>query len=240
MSAANSRWVYAAPPDRAPRTRPLPRPSNVRTRCRRASVGTCGFQKSAGRIDHVGNSAIVASPVAVHLPAQAHAVALGVAGGVRLPGFHRRSSTLTNDHADATKAGADRQGVAVEPEQQQRLAPDEGVADERGDLGRRERTEPAEALGRLGGHLGEQLVPPGEQARARRRRSRGSTTRRRSSPAARERTRTRCRPRGSRTPARSGATAARPARTSRPVGPGGDGSPTRAAASTMPPLEPKW
>ena len=41
---------------------PLPRPSNVTTRKRRARYGICSFQKREWMIDHVGISSTVVSP----------------------------------------------------------------------------------------------------------------------------------------------------------------------------------
>ena len=99
---------------------------------------------------------------------------------------------------------------------------------------------PPNALGRLRGDLGEQLVPAGRMLAGRGRDLRRWTSRPRSSPAGRGRSPTRGRPPGSRTPARSDARAGRPgayiavwrARRRR--------FSASSRASTMPPFDPKW
>ena len=60
-SSANSRSSYAS--DTVGRSeRPLPRPSNVTTRCSRARNGICPFHCREWMIDHVGSSRKVGSP----------------------------------------------------------------------------------------------------------------------------------------------------------------------------------
>ena len=80
-------------------------------------------------IDHVGSSSDRRLAVAEHLPVQLDAVALDVAGGVgfvALASVALASSAVrflggADQLADAAQARPDRQLVAVEPEQQQRL-----------------------------------------------------------------------------------------------------------------------
>ena len=110
---------------------------------------------------------------------------------------------------------ADRHGIVclVESEQDHRLDAEERGADERGDLGRGEGPEVAEAGSDLRRRLGEEVEPAGEVVAHGARRSARRTTRRRSSPAAPVRTRTAGRPRGSRRPAPTAATAASRRRT---------------------------
>jgi hypothetical protein len=61
-SAVNSAGRYASAP--AGRSeRPLPRPSKVTTRCRRARSGTWSFQCLEWMIDQVGSSMTVGSPL---------------------------------------------------------------------------------------------------------------------------------------------------------------------------------
>ena len=103
-------------------------------------------------------------------------------------------------------------------------APMNAAADQGRDLRRGERTEAAEPLGGLGRHVGEQVVPAAQHASGSRPRGRAATSRRRSSPAGPGRSPTRGRPPGSRTPARSAATAGCRPRTSGSGGRGGGGS----------------
>ena len=61
VSAAYSALAYAAAP--AGRSEPpLPRPSKVTTRCRRARYGTCAFHIRDRTIDQLGSSTTVAGP----------------------------------------------------------------------------------------------------------------------------------------------------------------------------------
>src|SRR5215217_2690107 len=79
------------------------------------------------------------------------------------PDGARSLLTLADEDADAPQGRADRQGVAVEAEQKQRLGTEEGRGDQGGQLLGGERAERAVAALGLAGHLGEQGDPAAEQ-----------------------------------------------------------------------------
>src|SRR5687768_4821879 len=70
---------------------------------------------------------------------------------------------LADEDAHAAQRGPDGRTVAVEAEQDERLAADEGVADQGRELGGREGPERAELGLRLGRDLRQQLVPTDQE-----------------------------------------------------------------------------